>query len=434
MNARDEMHADDPDAPEMPPRGEAAFVGDSAGSHEASLSRAAQLLCMTLFAVGTPEQRADIETDAALLGVPLVRKLFADDGRISQYEVDSLTKNNLATYGPDRSSAWERNMPATREQLQYLWRAAEFERRPDTALAMVNLSLNSPDEIERVSSAAAINAVTRGRSPKAEEILQNATRSPTNLVADLASTALGKPSPGLMADALGDQAYAAVRSDRPHTVEPSNSQPNERHVQASVAIHGTWARLDHEDTWYVPSSTLSNHIRARVNPDLYARRNYFRWPGGYGRDDWRQGSTDFHVWKSRAGVDQIDTVYAHSHGGNVALNILAEGQRASLLVLMHTPASTRTDEQWRRIRENTGRVLVLRTRGDLVMLADALTTGSRLSFDQEKLPHRQVLPHLLAAEGWFSHDLFVSYDTWTKFRIADEVRYEHGLIRNHFNW
>lgn len=114
-------------------------------------------------------------------------------------------------------------------------------------------------------------------------------------------------------------------------------------------------------------------------------------------------------------------------GGNVALSAIAMGERVRLLVLLHTPILSRPSAEWASIRSNVGRVLVMRSRADLVMLADGLRTGSALHPAQSQLAHREVLPHWRDGDAWFSHNLFVSHDNWTKYALAGEVRFEHGI-------
>ena len=117
----------------------------------------------------------------------------------------------------------------------------------------------------------------------------------------------------------------------------------------------------------------------------------------------------------------LDTVFAHSHGGNVALTAAANGERIRMLVTLHTPALPRPDEQWAAIRARIGRVLVMRTRLDHVVLADGLVTGSTQRFDQAKLPHKPVVLHWANKDAWFSHSFFTKLDSWRKYDLAGAV-------------
>lgn len=399
----------------FPPTGGNAFLDETPYGPQ---SAGAQLLLLTTYLVGTQRQKAAIMPDANELNVPFVEPL-AGEGEwryaegVSQQSIDQLTVEILSGQEETRAREWSPGQQCAPGDQYALWKEVERTRSPYAALALINLSFWSADELQRTCAAACLNAVTKGTSEEPLLFFYRALRrSEDPLVRDIAAPFV-----------FGWHFY--VPNDIPELDrdEPANRDPS---LETSVTVHGTWARLS-PDGWFKRTSALHQHLTAKASPNLFQGSNYFRWTGGYHRLDRRFGASDFGRWKRVEQVGPIDTVYAHSHGGNVALNLLASGEQARLLVLLHTPVLSRTDKAWERIRNNVQRVVVMRTRADLVMLADGLRNGSSMNFLQHQLPHRQVMPHWKEKDSWFSHGYFVTHSTWMKYDLANEIRYEHSL-------
>lgn len=198
-------------------------------------------------------------------------------------------------------------------------------------------------------------------------------------------------------------------------------------MPTSLAVHGPWARLA-EDRWYAPGSVLHHHIRTTCTPSLYPEVDYFRWSGDYTEHARRDAGRELATWVRAKGLSGVDTVFAHSHGGNVVLDAVQEGVRVRLLVLLHTPVTPRGNRHWSAIRKRVDRVLVMRSRADVVMLADGLRTGSTLDPNATLLPHRRAIPHWVDRRGWFNHGLFLDYRSWSRWDIAGEVAYERATV------
>lgn len=355
--------------------------------------------------------------DANELNVPFVGPLASEGAwryaePVSQQSIDQLTVEILSGQEETRASEWTPGQQCAPGDQYALWKEVERTRSPYAALALINLSFWSADELQRVCAAACLNAVTKGTSEQALRFM-SATLEQTEdpLVQEIAAPLVFYPY---------NETYDIPEPDRD---ELANRDPSH---ETSVTVHGTWARLS-PDGWFKRTSALHQHLTAKASPNLFQGSNYFRWTGAYHRLDRRFGAYEFAWWKQVEQVGPIDTVYAHSHGGNVALNLLASGEQVRLLVLLHTPVLSRTDKAWERIRSNVQRVVVMRTRADLVMLADGLRTGSSMNLLQHQLPHRQVMPHWKEKDSWFSHSHFVTHSTWMKYDLANEIRYEHSL-------
>ncbi|MCW4385681.1 alpha/beta hydrolase [Salinibacterium sp. SYSU T00001] len=375
------------------PNADAAFERDDS---DAAVERSAALLAASVLAPERP-RAAEVTEDAKLMGIP---------APAAPLETESPDERAIA-FTQQLGLGWPtRDTRASREVEAALWQRFRESHDPDALLALLTVSLSSESELQRVAAAAALAGLPGEAGEAAARILDDGCRASDSLTARVARAAAGR-------------ADDEVRVSAPAAVSVAGGD-------TSIAVHGTWARLT-EERWHEPGSPLYAHLTAEAAPELYQGDNYFRWASGYDARSRAEGTDDLVQWLETHDVGLLDTVFAHSHGGSVALSTAARGQRIRVLVLMHTPALPRPEEEWARIRRRIGRTLVMRTRLDLVVLADALRNGSGQRFDQDELPHREITLHWRRREGWFDHDFFLEPETWMRFDLANEVRYERSL-------
>lgn len=400
------------------PVGEEAFRSRGRG---AAASRTAQLQCMTLFALGHPDQVASIAADAEVIGSPQLNAMDFDANSVlfESYALDYYTHTALNTKGG--TSSWRPDArSAASDRIEVRRRIVEGAGWLELAY-LLNLSMTGPSQLERVASAHALDALSHGRNWRAREVLANAESTRSTAVAAISATSWPPRTPPPAPRHPGGP---------PPDWDPYSS-PTEPRVARSVALHGTWARIASE-RWYAPGHPLHAHIAAESSNNLYIRDDYPRWSGGYSSDARREGAEGFQQWvlQRMRLIDGIDTVYAHSHGGNVALTAAAMGLELELLVLLHVPPRFRSEAEWDAIRNNVKRVLVYRTNLDHVVLADMIraATGEdeppTLSqrFDPTRLYHVDSEPHPIRGP-WFSHGHFTKLKTWTKTSMANDVSY-----------
>ena len=398
--------------------GEEAFRSRSRGASE---SRTAQLQCMTLFAAGEAEQAASIAADAEVIGTPGVEAPDFDSNSVllESYALDYYTSAALNTKGG--KSSWQPGAPSTATDRIAMRRRIEEGGGWLELAYLLNLSMTGPSHLERVASAQALDALSRGRNWRAREVLANAESTQSSVIAAIAATSW------------------PARTAPPAPKAPGGPPPSwdpypfgeKSRIARSVALHGTWARVAPE-RWYAPGHPLHSHIAAESSTNLYVRDDYPRWSGGYTADARRAGAEGLQRWvvDRKELILGIDTIYAHSHGGNVALSAAAMGLKIELLVLLHVPPRWRPDAEWQAIQNNVNRVLVYRTKLDAVVLADMIRAAAledeprTLSqrFDQTKLHHVDTEPHPIRGP-WFSHGHFTTLKTWTTKDIAKDVKY-----------
>lgn len=402
-----------------PPLSLGGFEGGPTGADLGNI-RAAHLLIMATRLLGTTEQVRGVQEDSRELAVPIVRRpgrfgaglnavdaFAADVDVLSQAQLDEITYEAVSLLGDQ----WDIERPARAAIESNLWHEVKRSRSRAAALSLLNVDMRSTNESQAVAAAAGVFHATEGTSVRARSILENLIES---LDEDVARIALG---------AL-QQRLRDPDSDGP-SAPGEHGDPMYR---SSVCIHGTWARHSFAP-WYASGSELHKHIRETCTPDLFNGREHFRWTGGYSEEERREAAEDFVPWKASQYIAEVDTIFAHSHGGNVALNRIADGEQVKLLVLLHTPVTKRPDDEWRRIAGNVGRVLVMRSRADKVMLADQLASGSSMQPPKHLLPHRLVKGHWVHRESWFHHDYYLRREVWERFGIDSDIRFERGLVR-----
>jgi len=366
---------------------------------------------MSLFAFGSDEQIADLHGDAAELEVPQVRQAdpaiaeLADEGSL-----EHLLYDMLEAHWDGFPRHLDLDESERLEGSAALWREVDRSHDPRTLLALLALGARSPEDLEAAGAAAGLDRFAEGRLESAQVLLDRLTESADPLASAIARVVLNRAAPGL------DEAS-------PGSSPGSTAGP----TTVSAAVHGTWGMVG-DDPWYRPGAELHRHIRSEVSPNLYDERGYYVWTGGFSQRDRDQGASDLSLWREVNQFTSFDDIYAHSHGGNVALSAAAAGERIRMLVLMHTPALPRSREEWERIADHIGRVVVLRTRMDLVVLADGVRNGSRQRFDARTLPHFEVALHWAKGDGWFSHGLFVSRPKWEQYHIAEIVESQRRLV------
>lgn len=372
-------------------------------SPSAIASRAAQYLGMTAYAFGGDEVALGVQDDGDALGVPHVLAASEDlDHWTDQSELDRLT--DLAIEHHAGNVFTDRDDPAIAAAL---WEELSVTHLPTTLLALLNLRQQSRDELEAVAAAAGLAIFSRGDLEVSAAILEAARESEDDLVRGIAAAILGFPP----------------------VVTETPDRPGRLTHPTSTTIHGTWGLVT-ETGWHKPGSPLHDHLRSTTG-NLYSDRGYFLWSGEYSDRARTDGAADLIDWQDLVSdAGWLDTVYAHSHGGNVALSAAASGQRIKMLVLLHTPAIARSDEEWATITANIRSVIAMRTRMDLVVLADSLRSKEpRQKFNPTKLPHFPVVGHWKNHEAWFSHSYYVTLENWTQNDLADIVTTRYMLIK-----
>lgn len=105
----------------------------------------------------------------------------------------------------------------------------------------------------------------------------------------------------------------------------------------STMIHGTWGWRG--DWWRPHPGSFHGFILENHRNNLYAKGARFSWSGAYRRGDREQAALDFCDWAAEVAQGGIQTVFAHSYGGEVATRAVTQGAPVKELVLLSVPVT-----------------------------------------------------------------------------------------------
>lgn len=269
--------------------------------------------------------------------------------------------------------------PALQQEVSRLIREAYRKPSFKAAAALFEAALTSPHPLVAAAGAAGARETTRLR-PKIRTTLEAAAKSRSNMVSQLALTAMSNIGP---MESIVDK----------KVVKRPTSRKRHRESNTAVLTHGTFAA---NAGWYKPGGDFYEALKTR-RPDVDLHDRSFRWTGAY-TDDARQADADLLTrWMPDQGLTVPD-FFAHSHGGTVAHLATHKGVSYDRLVLMGWPAR----RKWFPDFSKVNRIIDVRVRMDLVVLLDGGDQRFRSTeFDVEE--HRN---------GWFDHGSTHDPDYW----------------------
>jgi len=285
-----------------------------------------------------------------------------------------------------------------------LWREAAAGD-PVAAVAWLRATQMAERDVRQVGAASALDPVS-GSQSRVSTILRDDGIPEVGVARRIlneysSSIAPSGSAASVIAREIATAAVGETESDY-FSVEPRNPDvpggPTE-HPFASIStiIHGTMA---YAGSWWTPHGDFHRYIRESVTPDLYSGGRYYSWSGNYSKHHREVAATRLYDW-SGPYLHRINTVYAHSYGGVIALRALGLGLRIDDLVLLSTP----NDEVETDISQ-VGRITSLRIHMDLVLLA----ARRRQSFDLPVAEH--YLPRWFTSHSdshetsiWNQHDV-----------------------------
>ncbi|WP_136036348.1 hypothetical protein [Microbacterium sp. K35] len=429
--------------PPEPSRGLAVWLGDDEDE------QISQLLCLGLWLSGRMEGDDEAAEQARLLGVPVVRTAgktarsrplpwLADralqrveprrhDGGEVVFVVDS---DQLARTRVDSSGEGNEGSPASTADLETLWRNMTGWRSARSAVAFVSLALHGRRPAVRAMAAAVLTGVRTENDDEVERVrteLRDAEGYAAVFARMAGVHASGQEVPDDL-DAADESADGADDADV-HGLTDGETDAAEEATATSIVVHGTFARLIPVPArWYAPSAALPARIRRGCTPSLYRRGDYFRWTGAYRAVARAEGAADLLEWCRLRGIAELDTVFAHSHGGSIVLEAIAQGLRVKLLVLLHTPVIPRPDSEWRDMRTRVGRIVELRTPLDWVVHLDRLFTNARNAMPPAMSAISRTLTPAVTGSLRFSHTRYVEDDVWKSLGLTNDIAFERTYV------
>lgn len=427
---------------ESPLRGGEAFEDHE--SEEAAWSRAAQLVGLGLQLAGQGELlRAD--DDASDLRIPEVPGLSAPfPAEYAQLYIQDHLRTRMpfqwrqfpgwsqpiAGYTQDRATptpqSWWTQFGGFEERVaRRLYQAITADDDPPAAAAsLLHISQLSRHSIVRVAAAASIANFRTTLSWPTIEALVEGCSSPNDTIQQMAVDALLRVAPG----------HPVLTELREGQDPEEENGTDEAHT--SIVVPGTWTRFT-RPSWWRPGEPLFSYLQNEpgssepsdgtfdpIGNDLYAKDNYFRWPTGLTLSDRAAGAHQLADWAVRHRcTNGFSKVFAHSHGGNVALLAAARHKIGiDLLVMIATPPHDRTSLEWATISQNVKRIVSLRPRFDLVVLLDRAWSAVRDIAVTRDFPSDRVCS--LQVPVWYGHSVLTQPEVWTKYRLASELSSE----------
>jgi hypothetical protein len=175
----------------------------------------------------------------------------------------------------------------------------------------------------------------------------------------------------------------------------------------SMMVHGTWGwRGD----WWRPKAAFHKYIATNHRKNLYGRGAHFSWSGAYSQNQRIQAAEDLVDWAGEVSPNGLQTVFAHSYGGEVAAMAAMAGATTQELTMLSVPATGFVNAAAASVK----RIIDIRTKGDIVLFIagtpQPITPGPNVT--------PVVLPWMLRG-----HESTHDASTWA----AQNVAYQAGL-------
>jgi hypothetical protein len=105
----------------------------------------------------------------------------------------------------------------------------------------------------------------------------------------------------------------------------------------STMIHGTFGWKG--DWWRPRPGSFHDFVLSTHRPNLYSGGARFSWSGAYSRAQRVLAASDLRDWAGELAPTGVETVFAHSYGGEVAVRARGAGAAIDQLVLLSSPAN-----------------------------------------------------------------------------------------------
>jgi hypothetical protein len=244
---------------------------------------------------------------------------------------------------------------------------------PIIAAALVEANLYSQSRLVRTAAAVAALDTTGPRDDVLDQLVDGASRG------DALTREIGR-----IGVARVDPQHPVLRS---LVGRPSRLTGTDRPSHTAVLTHGTFAALTR---WWQPNGDFYTYLDSLV-PPLKLHDPSFRWSGLYSDGARQLAAQQMADWVVDQNLQRPD-IFAHSHGATVASLATHRGLQLDRLVLLSWPV----DDQWFPEFANVQQIIDVRTRLDLVIIAD----GGGQTFTPPPAHAGKVASHV---NGWFEH-------------------------------
>lgn len=278
-----------------------------------------------------------------------------------------------------------RDVKIATRHLARVARAFYLDTNPETAAALLEVGLRHTHELVRVAAASSYFDLATDPA-RALRTLARGLRSRDPLIRDVAAHTIAHVDP--------------QNKDLARLLQSRRKRSTRKRSHTSLVVHGTWARTS--SWWQPPNGDFWRYLHDNVDATLYGAQDRFEWSGGYSDAARALAGNDLQSWVQQHTLTGLD-LFAHSHGGSVAMLANQAGTRLGSLVLLSCPV------HWPQYMPNfnlVAKVVSVRVHLDLVILADR---GGQRFHDGRIQEH--VLPI------WFDH--FATHDpaNWQRYDV-----------------
>lgn len=175
-----------------------------------------------------------------------------------------------------------------------------------------------------------------------------------------------------------------------------------RNERITIIIHGTWAA---DGKWWRPGGDFFEYTKRDLQrADLYGKPDLYKWSGKNRDSSRRKAATSLRGWLASHPAAEV-SVFAHSHGANVAMLATHNGVKIDRLVMLSPPVRSDYFANW----SNVGKAFNIQASFDPVV---AIARGGQWFRD-----HGVIEKKMNASGHSSSHEP----DVWKKERLAKFV-------------
>lgn len=181
---------------------------------------------------------------------------------------------------------------------------------------------------------------------------------------------------------------------------------------ASTIVHGTWAWYA---SWWRPGKdSFFEYATTNLHrPHLYGGGARFSWSGAYRKAHRRLAGQDLRDWIGAIAPGGLQTVFAHSYGGEVAARAILDGADIQQLVLLSVPVSVLVEQGAHQLIQRGGQVWDIRLRKDSVLDLDG---------EPQRFRHQGSVHTVLLSRWRLSHGATHTPRVWERDGALERLR------------
>jgi hypothetical protein len=147
-------------------------------------------------------------------------------------------------------------------------------------------------------------------------------------------------------------------------MQPDESIQTDSNLMSTI-VHGTWGW---GASWWRPGQGSFHEFARLLRPNLYASGAWFSWSGAYKEKHRQLAAKDFCDWRRAIAPEGLQTVFAHSYGGEVVARAILDGAPVRQLALLSVPVTEFVKQATAQLANQGGTTLDIRLRFDPVLM------------------------------------------------------------------